>query len=55
MSTSTNGKNGGAPAMRKPAVVSPEAWEAARQELDHLTAFGSVRAALRQVPVPANA
>ena len=29
--------------------------EAARKELDHLTAFGSVRAALRPVPVPANA
>lgn len=29
--------------------------EAARQELNHLTAFGSIRAALRPVPVPANA
>lgn len=29
--------------------------EAARQELEHLTAFGSIRAALRPVPVPANA
>jgi hypothetical protein len=29
--------------------------EAARQELSHLTAFGSIRAALRPVPVPANA
>ena len=36
-------------------LPSYETIEAARQELDHLTAFGSVRAALRPVPVPANA
>lgn len=33
-------------------LPSYETIEAARQELDHLTAFGSVRAALRPVPVP---
>lgn len=32
-----------------------ESVEAARHELEHLTAFGRVRAALRPVPVPANA
>jgi predicted dithiol-disulfide oxidoreductase (DUF899 family) len=34
MTTSAkNGRNGGEPAMNTPLVVSPEAWEAARQEL----------------------
>ncbi|RAI58037.1 ferredoxin [Roseicella frigidaeris] len=32
-----------------------ESLEAARQELEHLTSFGSVRATLRPVPVPAAA
>ncbi|MBK1660256.1 ferredoxin [Paracraurococcus ruber] len=32
-----------------------ESLEAARRELEHLTAFGSVRAALRPVPVAAGA
>ncbi len=36
-------------------LPSYDTIEAARKELDHLTAFGSVRAALRPVPVPANA
>jgi hypothetical protein len=36
-------------------LPSYESLEQARQELEHLTAFGSVRAALRPVPVPANA
>ncbi len=36
-------------------LPSYDTIEAARRELGHLTAFGSVRATLQQVPVPAAA